>query len=272
MKTVGQLVREHREAKGLTLSALAEAAGTTKSYLSMIENHRLGNPPSREVLIALENALGIDNAALVRAADWTNTPAEVRDELERAKAFAEWLKANTSKKAGGGKNLDKLWRTGALRKHLGSVLGDDDAGSPRPPGVGSVPTPTRIPLINKVAAGYPTGFTDLDYPARAADEYVHGPGIDDPDAFAATVVGESMLPDFKPGDIVIFSPAAPVADGCDCFIRLEPDHECTFKRVFIDPETGAIRLQPLNPKFPPRTVDRESVAGMYRAVQRISKL
>ena len=66
------------------------------------------------------------------------------------------------------------------------------------------PTPsaatTEVPLINKVAAGYPTGFTDLDYPARSSDDVVLVPGYpglhgaNDPDAFAATVCGSSMPP------------------------------------------------------------------------------
>ncbi|MFO0856249.1 MAG: helix-turn-helix transcriptional regulator [Phycisphaerales bacterium] len=39
-----------------------------------------------------------------------------------------------------------------------------------------VPLPLEVPLINSVAAGYPTEFTDLGYPARVADEYVRLPG------------------------------------------------------------------------------------------------
>jgi phage repressor protein C with HTH and peptisase S24 domain len=286
MKTVGQIVRQRREALGLTLAAVADAAGVTKGYLSMLENHRLSNPPSRKVLEDVERALGLEGSELVRAADWQNTPAEVRGEIarlaeqaERSRALAEWLKASTSRKAGGGKNLDKLWHSGRLQRKINEALGDPGPAAGKPAGKPRgdeaprpLPLPRRVPLINKVAAGYPTGFTDLDYPARVADDYVHGGDLDDPDAFAATVLGESMLPDYRAGDIVIFSPAAAVTDGCDCFVRLEPDHECTFKRVFLEDGGKLIRLQPLNPRFPPQTVPREGVAGMYRAVQRISKL
>jgi SOS-response transcriptional repressor LexA len=130
----------------------------------------------------------------------------------------------------------------------------------------------RVPLINRVAAGYPTGFTDLDYPARIADRYVPAPDLDDPDAFALIVCGESMLPDYREGDIVFFSPAAAVEDGCDCCVRLEPDHETTFKRVFFEDDGSAVRLQPLNPAFAPRTLPREDVAGLYRAVGRVSRV
>src|SRR6185295_16344626 len=85
--------------------------------------------------------------------------------------------------------------------------------------------PVQAPLINKVAAGYPTEFTDLGYPARVADEYVSAPGVTDADAFAARVVGDSMMPLYREGDIVVFSPERDTKDGDDCFVRLERDDE-----------------------------------------------
>ncbi|MEX1015517.1 MAG: XRE family transcriptional regulator [Phycisphaeraceae bacterium] len=279
MRTVGQLVRARREAMGLTLAALAEASGSTKSYLSMIENHRVANPPSRAVLAALEQALELEPGALRHAAGMQSASVEVRQTLERlaedarrGREFAAWLKQNTSRRAGGGKNLDKLYRSGQLRKKIIATLGpEEETDELRPAALGR----GRVPLINKVAAGYPTGFTDLDYPARVADETVpcpEGAAADDPDAFAAVVVGESMMPAYGEGDIVVFSPMAEVIDGCDCFVRLEPDHETTFKRVFFDTEAGTVRLQPLNPAFAPQVLPREQVAGMYRAVWRMSRL
>ena len=81
-----------------------------------------------------------------------------------------------------------------------------------------------------------------------------------------------MQPAYREGDVVVFSPLADVVDGCDCFVRLEPDHETTFKRIFIDDTTGRIRLQPLNANYAPRTIDREHVAGLYRAVWRMSRV
>ncbi len=273
MQTVGQIIRERREKLGLTLTAVAEEIGATKAYLSMIENHKVNNPPSRKLVEGLERALKISKGELVRTAEWETTPTAVRKEFKRVadsarkgQELAEWLKESSGKRQGGGRNLDKLFKSGALQKRLNETLkggrkGDVDA---------RVPVRYQVPLINKVAAGYPRDFTDLGYPARVADEYVACPGVNDPQAFAARVVGDSMEPDYREGDIVIFSPAAKVAEGADCFVRLETSHESTFKRVFFDKHD--IRLQPLNPRFKPRTLKRDQVAGLYRAVVRFQSL
>jgi len=128
-----------------------------------------------------------------------------------------------------------------------------------------------IPVINKVAAGYPTDFDDLDYPVGIADEYVRCPDLHDPNAFAVCVVGDSMEPKFRQGDIVIFSPASEVESGDDCFVRFAMPHETTFKRVFFE-EDGKVRLQPRNEKYSPTIIDSDRINGLYKAIARYEKL
>ena len=128
-----------------------------------------------------------------------------------------------------------------------------------------------VPIINKVAAGYPTDFNDLDYPVGIADDYVRCPDLHDPNAFAVRVVGDSMEPRFFEGDIVIFSPAVEVRNGDDCFVRFTMPHETTFKRVFFEKE-DKIRLQPRNERYSPTIVEGNRIDGIYRAVIRYEKL
>ncbi len=245
---LGDTLRELRRSRGLTLAGLAERVGVTPGYLSMIENRRVDNPPSMKVVVRLEAVLGVTDASLCRAAQWERTPGPIREELERSRR--------------------------ATMPPENSPESCQDRSMPTSGGEATV----RVPLINKVAAGYPTGFTDLGYPARVGDDVVVVPGYtglhggNDPDAFAATVCGGSMLPDYREGDIVVFSPLADVTDGSDCFARLEPDHESTFKRVYFEDDQDRIRLQPLNKDYAPRTIDREQVAGLFRAVWRMSRL
>jgi phage repressor protein C with HTH and peptisase S24 domain len=257
-EALGSLVRTRRQALGLTLQQLAEASRCAKSYLSTIENGRRPNPPSDAVLMRLERALGLAEGRLVNAARWESTPESVRAEFaslqsrdEAARRLASLLQS---------RGLDRAFASGELSSLVATIGGGQD--------LEAAPPPVRVPVINKVAAGYPAEFTDLGYPARVADEWVQTPDLRDPDAFAARVVGDSMAPRYTAGDIVVFSPERDTPPGADCFVRLERDSESTFKRVFFETDERGdewIRLQPLNDAYPAKRVRREDVAGMYAA-------
>lgn len=307
----GAVLRRLRQERELTLEQLAERVGVTRGYLSMIENGRVGNPPSGKVLRALEIVLEIEDDTLAEADRWDRTPPPVRAELLRARARAERselllraMRERPGTDAGRseavdidhdsaqklGVDLDTLYRAGTLARLAGdaggiavrrgtSKTGPTDAQAcsakvERFPG----PAFRGVPIINKVAAGLPAGFTDLDYPPGSGEDVVLVPGYtgrhgqNDPDAFAAIVHGQSMSPDYREGDIVVFSPLADLVDGCDCYARLEPDHDTTFKRVYFENDGQRIRLHPINPDYPTRTVDRDQVAGLFRAVWRMSRV
>ncbi|GAB4385433.1 MAG: hypothetical protein Kow0022_11280 [Phycisphaerales bacterium] len=259
-QNVGRLLRAFRERRSLSLDELAKRAGCAKSYLSAVENGHKG-PPSEALLHRLESALGIDDRSLIHAAMWARTPAPVRREVaELTSASSATRHLCEIIRAGG--SLDEAYRSGKLRGLVDAIAAADE------PRIVESSLPLEVPLINRVAAGYPADFTDLGYPARVADEYVRCPGLTDPDAFAARIVGDSMMPEYREGDIVVFSPARRVASGDDCFVRIAPDHESTFKRVYFEGQPGSelIRLQPINNRYPPRVLPREQVLGLYRAV------
>lgn len=263
--SLGAMIRERRLTLGLTLGALADRARIAKGYLSQIETGVRENPPSDEIVRRLESALGFPVGQLAQIAAWHRVPDDVRTEFAAHRKAARRLRQIMNSTDG---DLDALHASGELRRLVDRI--DPQGASP---GAGRSIQPVRlpheVPLINSVAAGLPTEFTDLGYPARVADEYLRVPDLADPDAFAARVVGDSMAPDYREGDIVVFSPARQVASGSDCFARLEPDHATTFKRVFFEVDDQGrelIRLQPLNSAYPPRVVPRDGVAGLYRAV------
>lgn len=197
---------------------------------------------------------------LVSRRRWQQTPPEIRHQcqsLQRTNQLAKQL-AELIKREG----LDASHASGALRRLINQFPGQGD-------GLQAMPLPVQVPIINKVSAGYPTEFTDLGYPARVADEYISTPDLYDPQAFAARVVGDSMEPDYHEGDVVVFSPERDAVSGSDCFVRLCRDDETVFKRVYFERDGSGdelIRLQPTNPAYPPRVVQREEVDGLYAAV------
>lgn len=264
MHAIAHAIRTRRRDLGLTLQQLADAVGCTKSYLSQIETGYRDAPPSAELLAKLERSLRLAPGALAAPAALLSMPEPLRDEVTQLRANHERTRRLATRLRAA--SLDDLYRSGELAKLVDNLTPADA----RAKNIAPVALTVQVPLINKVAAGYPTEFTDLAYPARVADEYVSVPDVMDPDAFAARVVGDSMLPDYREGDIVVFSPERTPHDGDDCFARLERDDETTFKRVYFETRENDdreyIRLQPLNHAFPARTLPREDIAGLYPAI------
>ncbi len=67
--TFGQKLREFRQEKGMTLRALAEAAGVDFTYLSKIENDKVGYLPGAETIRDLAQSLGVDAIELLELAN-----------------------------------------------------------------------------------------------------------------------------------------------------------------------------------------------------------
>jgi len=267
-KTMGlsQIIRQGREKLGLTQDQVAEVAGISKPYLSNIETGKAKNPPTDGILRALERALEFEDGQLQRLAHLERTPMDVRQEHEMLQAEVQKLRSVVKKLM-----TDKLPATESPSEDrepvdVQSLLQSSDTSN-----VQSMSAGVTVPIINKVAAGYPHDFTDLDYPPSVADEYIRCPDVHDPQAFAARVVGDSMEPDYSEGDVVIFSPNTVAQPGDDCFVRLGTAEGTTFKRVYQDdPET--IRLQPLNSAYASQVFSRDEVTGLWPSVYRIERI
>ena len=251
--SLGQILRKKREQLHLTLDEVAAFTGFSKPYLSTIETGRV-KPPSDRLLAKLEKCLQFEQGHLQHIAHLERMPADVRRDYEAIDAENRQYKQILKDIIGRKLKLNKL---GELFSEY-DIDVSDDAGQKDKPG-------QLVPVINKVPAGYPAEFDDMGYPVGFADDYVRCPDIHDPNAFAVRVVGDSMQPKFTEGDIVIFSPAADVQTGDDCFVRLTTPHETTFKRVFFE-EDEQVRLQPRNDMQAPIIVDGKRINGLYRAV------
>jgi phage repressor protein C with HTH and peptisase S24 domain len=257
--SLGKIIRNKRKELGLTLDEVSDRVGFSKPYLSTIETDQVNNPPSDELLRKLEKVLRFEAGLLLYIAHIDRLPTDVRERYESAEAENKrWrqLMKNLMEDKTDTSQLDRLLEV--------SELEVDKPSLPVAPG-------QLVPIINKVSAGYPTDFDDLDYPVGVADDYIRCPDVHDPNAFAVRVVGDSMEPKFKEGDIVVFSPAAEVKNGDDCFIRFSSPHETTFKRVFFEPN-NMVRLQPRNEKYPPVTADGKRIDGIYKAIIRYEML
>ena len=258
--SLGEIIRRRRDEVGLTQDQVAAQAGISKPYLSNIETGKAKNPPTDAVLLALERALKFDDFALRKLAHLARTPMDVRQEHELLEAEVHKLRGvireliSGPRKASGALDLDAMTKTLERQSNIKGI----SAG-------------VAVPIINKVSAGYPHHFTDLDYPPSVAQEYVRCVDVHDSQAFGARVVGDSMEPLYHEGDIVVFSPNTPLHVGDDCFVRFAEEGGTTFKRFYQDDES-TIRLQPLNSRYRAEAYPREQITGLWPAVLRIQRL
>ena len=258
---LGQILRQRREEMGFTLDELGHKTGYSKPYLSTIETGRTKNPPSDDLLSRLERLLKFTPGMLLHIAHMERLPADLRQEFERGAAEHEQIKSLVNDMIRQGGSIDNLVKKPAIKK----MLGEDRSN------VEEITAGRLVPIINQVMAGYPADFDDKGYPVGGADDYVRCPDLHDPNAFAVRVVGDSMEPKYRQGDILIFSPRAKVQNGDDCFVRMEAPHETTLKQVFFE-EEGIIRLQPRNNKYAPMMLPRERINGLWKAVIRYEML
>lgn len=118
-----------------------------------------------------------------------------------------------------------------------------------------VPAPvgsSRIPLINYVQAGVWTGIVD-DFEPGAANDYLLTDLDVSRSAFALEIKGDSMLPEFRPGDRVIIDPEVAPSPG-DFVVAKNGEQEATFKKYrprSIDAAGNVVfELVPLNEDYP----------------------
>jgi repressor LexA len=260
--SLGKILRKKREALSMTLEEVSRRTGFSKPYLSTIETEKVPNPPGDELLTKLETILKFEPGLLLHIAHMEKLPADVRQSYESAQAESSYWRALIQQVVQGNGDLSQLLQAKEAQNYM----------EPDPSNTQAVNTAGKlVPVINKVPAGYPVDFDDLGYPPGSADDYVRCPDLHDPNAFAVCVVGDSMEPKYKEGDIIVFSPAAGVENGDDCFIRMTDPHETTFKQIFFD-EHEAIRLQPRNQKYSPIVMDKNRINGLYKAIIRYEHL
>jgi transcriptional regulator with XRE-family HTH domain len=95
---VGAVVRQLREARGLTLRAVAERAGFSASFLSQVENEQAS--PSISSMERIAAALGVTLGEFFQTAERGN-PAKVVRANDRQTLYSQWSQARIESLARG---------------------------------------------------------------------------------------------------------------------------------------------------------------------------
>jgi phage repressor protein C with HTH and peptisase S24 domain len=75
------------------------------------------------------------------------------------------------------------------------------------------PTTQAVPLIGFAEAGAGGFFDDGGFPVGKGWDEIAFPAVSDEHAYALEISGESMLPAYRDGDVIIVSPSAPIRRG-----------------------------------------------------------
>ena len=119
-----------------------------------------------------------------------------------------------------------------------------------------------VPLIGFAQAGAGGFFDDGGFPVGQGWDEVALPGISDEGAYALEVSGDSMMPAYRDGDILIVSPAATVRRGDRIVVRTA-DGEVMAK--ILKRQTAAeLELASLNPEHADRIVPAAEIDWVAR--------
>jgi phage repressor protein C with HTH and peptisase S24 domain len=80
-------------------------------------------------------------------------------------------------------------------------------------------TTRSVPLIGLAQAGAGGYFDDAGFPVGRGWDEIAFPQVEDEHAYALEISGDSMLPAYRDGDVIVVSPAAPVRRGDRVVVR-----------------------------------------------------
>lgn len=121
-----------------------------------------------------------------------------------------------------------------------------------------------IPMIGLAQAGSGGFFDEAGYPAGPDWEAIPFPDVGTDNVYAMEVTGDSMLPLYRDGDIVIVTPGDPVRRG-DRVVVKTMDGEVMAK-VLKRKTSTRIELSSLNKDYPERELPLSSVSWIARII------
>lgn len=137
------------------------------------------------------------------------------------------------------------------------------AASREIPLAGSVPKEAHaVPLLGMAEAGAGGFFDDGGFPAGHGWDEIAFPALADEFAYALRVSGDSMLPLYRDGDVIIVSPAAPVRRGDRIVVRTSEGE--VMAKTLLRKTAAGLELGSFNAEHPPRKLKLGDVDWVAR--------
>ncbi len=121
-----------------------------------------------------------------------------------------------------------------------------------------------VPLIGFAQAGTGGFFDDGGFPVGSGWDEVAFPDVRDEHAYALEVTGDSMMPLYRDGDVIIVSPESSVRRGDRVVVRTQ-DGEVMAK-VLARKTARIVELHSLNPEHDDRVLQTSDIDWMARII------
>ncbi len=149
--------------------------------------------------------------------------------------------------------------TGASFDDFVALLDDDAAET------GPVYRQSRsVPLLGFAKAGAGGFFDDAGYPSGVGWESVEVPTAGKGGAYALEVQGDSMLPLYRKGDVLIIDPSASLKRGDRVVVRTREGE--VMAKILQRKTSSRVELLSLNPEHPMRRFDMQEIEWISRVI------
>ena len=173
----------------------------------------------------------------------TVTTTEIgRNVQEAAKGSHEIAQGNASIASNARISVEGAKRTESVAKSLAATGTSIDTFVQLIEDTGRNAT-EAVPLLGFAEAGSGGYFDDAGFPVGKGWDEIAFPAVNDEHAYALEISGDSMLPAYRDGDVIIVSPAAPVRRGDRVVVRTK-EGEVLAKE--LKRQLGIMRAQDLN--------------------------
>jgi repressor LexA len=269
--SIAQNIRRLREQHGLTQQELGQIAGVSDKAVSTWENGtktpRMGavsrlaehfGIPKSEILD--DTASPLRDTRFAAALDkfcnaWEKTPEQIERELSLRGGRLSQLRRGEALPTE--RELDLFagyfHAPRAVLRDSGTVSFDPSNVTPIPVALHDA---RRVPVLGRVPAGVPIeAITDIVEEIELSDRL----STDGYDYFGLLVTGDSMVPEYRDGDVVILR-VQPTAETGDDVVAYIGNNDATLKRLTVT-ENG-IQLRPLNPDYAIRSFTNTEVQAL----------
>jgi len=155
--------------------------------------------------------------------------------------------------------------TESISKILGATEETFDSFLSGANGFTQTPPPPKepcVPLLGMAEAGAGGYFDSGGFPSGQGWDEVSFPGANDGNAYALEVSGDSMLPAYRDGDVLIVSPTEQLRRGDRVVVRTL-EGEVTAK-ILHRKTASSVELHSLNPKHLPRSLKLSEIDWIAR--------